>query len=577
MRISENTLNAIREYVDIVEVVSSYLVLKRAGANYRALCPFHSEKTPSFFVSPSKQIFHCFGCGKGGDVIKFVSEIEGLNYYDAAIKIANEYNIQIEYEEGAGYYLNLLEINNLVADFYHKNLLRNRNNEIIKNFLQKRGLTDEIIEKFQIGYADKNGTLYEFFKNRGIDIDKPLKLGLLKRKDNKIFDTFRYRIIFPIKNLRGEVIAFGGRVINDNDIPKYLNSPESEVYNKRNSLYGIFENKDNIKKSNEAIFVEGYMDLISLYKFGIKNCVASLGTSLTINQINLVKRFTDNVYFLYDGDKAGVKASIRGAILCINKNIIPKIILLPSNIDPDDFIKDNGKEEFLKIKKEALDLPDFMYEKIKKLDLTQIEIKMNIIKRLKNIYNDIDNPIYKDHFIRKFSSYLKIEENELKKYFSKNFTVRKFFKDEKDENKKNLLDIEDKLIAFILQNNNKEYFEKLEESLIFSEFNKKILNFLKTSKNFSEIINSDNFSEKEKEKLRTYLLIDLGINTDEEKVKFFTDSIKKLKSKKVKILIEKLTKQLKEFEKENNIDSQEYRDILFQIRKLKEEEQRIWS
>ncbi len=575
MRISENTINTIREQVDIVDVVSNYLTLKRTGSNYRALCPFHDEKTPSFFVSPAKQIFHCFGCGKGGDLIKFVSEIEGINYYEAAIKIAKEYNIPVEYE-GTSFYLDYLKLNELIADYFHKNLLNNLNSEEIKNFLKKREITKDLIDKFYLGYAKNGNDLVKFLKNRAIDMSKAVTLGLIKEGDNDYYDYFRNRIIFPIRNLNGEIIGFGGRVLNDKDSPKYLNSPDTPVYNKKNSLYGIFENRENIKKIKEVIFVEGYMDLISLYKYGIRNCVATCGTALTENQIKFISRFTDNLYFFYDGDKAGIKASVRGAVLCINQNIYPKIISLPENIDPDDFIKKYGSEKFNELKKEAKELVEFMYEKIKPLDLNQLEIKLKVVKKIQNIYFDIDNPIYKKHFVKKFAEFLNLKEKELENFLNKFFKIRKIYKNESEipERKVIKLTNEDKLVAFILQNF--EEFDDCDIKYFENEQNVKILQKLKESKNVLSLQNDSNLDEEIKERIRIYLTYDFGLKDFKEKKKFYEDAILNLKRNFLKKEQEKLTKQLKSIEKDENFSSL-YREILLKITKLKEEEKLLWS
>ncbi len=572
MKISENTLNSIREQVDIVDVVSNYLTLKRTGSNFRALCPFHDEKTPSFFVSPSKQLFHCFGCGKGGDLIKFVSEIEGINYFEAAVKIAKEYSIPIEYE-GNSSYLNYLKINELVADYFHKNLLNNIEDTDIKKFLKKRGLTKDIIDKFYLGYAKKGNNLIEFLENRGIEKEIAVKLGLIKKGDNSFYDYFRNRIIFPIRTLNGEVVGFGGRVIDDRDSPKYLNSPDTPVYNKKNVLYGIFENKENIKKLKEVIFVEGYMDLISLHKSGIKNCVATCGTALTESQIKFISRFTDNIYFLYDGDKAGIKASVRGAILCINQNIYPKIISLLDNLDPDDYIKEYEVEKFFELKSNAKDLVDFMFEKIKGLDLNQLDIKLRVVKKIQQIYFDIDNPVYKDHFIKKFSEYLNLDKKELKKFLNKFFKIRKVLKDEKLEKRKTLkLTNEDKLTAFILQN---EKFDNIDLKYFQDEFNIKILKKIREIDLLS-LQNDNEFTEEEKERIRIYLTYDLGLNSEIEKEKFLKDAFTQLKKKYFKKEHEKLISQLKSIEKDNDLSSN-YKEILLKINKLKEEERELWS
>ncbi len=540
----------IREQVDIVELVSQYLALKKTGLNFKGLCPFHSEKTPSFVVSPQKQIFHCFGCGKGGDVIKFVSEIEGLNYFEAGLKLAKDYRIQIDIKDDKGIN-DYFKITELVAKIFHENLLKNIKDDKIRLFLEKRKIKPEVIEKFYIGYApDDFEFLFKILKKKKVNIKLSEELGLIKKKSN-YYDTFRNRIIFPIRNLRGDFIAFGGRTLNDEIMPKYLNSPESPIFHKRKNLYGIFENKNEIKNNNEAIVVEGYMDLISLYSEGVKNCVASLGTAFTEEQLNLLNRFVENVYFLYDADKAGVKASIKGAVTAINKELSPKLILLPEGLDPDDFIKKYGLEEFIKLKKESNDLVYFLKNIIfKQIDLKNFENKNRLMKRLKKIYTDIDNPVYKDHFIKGIGEILNIDYNEIKKYFSK-ISPTGFKKFEiKKEKRPYHFSIEEKIVSFILTYN--EFLDNIELEYFDNNLYRDLLLQFKNGVNLIKFLENDKISDEQKELIRLLSVQEIVFENDTDKEKYFNDVYRKLKETYLEKRKKEITEKIKSKEKEQD-------------------------
>ena len=540
----------IREQVDIVELVSQYLALKKTGLNFKGLCPFHSEKTPSFVVSPQKQIFHCFGCGKGGDVIKFVSEIEGLNYFEAGLKLAKDYRIQIDIKDDKGIN-DYFKITELVAKIFHENLLKNIKDDKIRLFLEKRKIKPEVIEKFYIGYApDDFEFLFKILKKKKVNIKLLEELGLIKKKSN-YYDTFRNRIIFPIRNLRGDFIAFGGRTLNDEIMPKYLNSPESPIFHKRKNLYGIFENKNEIKNNNEAIVVEGYMDLISLYSEGVKNCVASLGTAFTEEQLNLLNRFVENVYFLYDADKAGVKASIKGAVTAINKELSPKLILLPEGLDPDDFIKKYGLEEFIKLKKESNDLVYFLKNIIfKQIDLKNFENKNRLMKRLKKIYTDIDNPVYKDHFIKGIGEILNIDYNEIKKYFSK-ISPTGFKKFEiKKEKRPYHFSIEEKIVSFILTYN--EFLDNIELEYFDNNLYRDLLLQFKNGVNLIKFLENDKISDEQKELIRLLSVQEIVFENDTDKEKYFNDVYRKLKETYLEKRKKEITEKIKSKEKEQD-------------------------
>jgi DNA primase len=558
----------IREHLDIVEVVSQYVNLKRSGVNFTALCPFHTEKTPSFIVSPQKQIYHCFGCGKGGDVIKFVGEINGLDYYDAAVKLAKDYNLEFDFKESSKIN-DFFEITKTAAEIFHSCLKNNINRNKVKNFIKNRKLTEDVLEKFFIGYAPENSQfLIKEFKKKHIDLKLACEIGIIKKEQN-YYDTFRDRIIFPIRNLKGEFIAFGGRILNNKIQPKYLNSPDSLIYHKRKNLYGLFENRESVKKENEVIIVEGYMDLISLYSNNVKNVAATLGTAFTAEQLNLITRFTDNIIFLYDGDKAGIRASIKASIIAINKDLNPKIIYLPNNNDPDDFINKNGYENFVEIKNKADNLVNFLKNIIfSSIDLKNLENRIKLMDRLKKIYFDIDNPLYKDHFIKGCSEILNLDYNEVKRYITKSTKFAKYFESTKPETVK--IKLEEEIVGIVLKDN--VFLERIEPEFFQNNTYKKLVNLLKDGKSFNDILESDKFSEEERYYLR-YLALNNKFEEILKNEREINRLFNRLKRNYFENKLKNLTNQIKEQEKNSNTDAvilliQEQKNILNEIKKL---------
>lgn len=354
--IDKATVRKILDTADIVEVVSDYVHLTRRGSNYMGLCPFHNERTPSFSVSPSRGICHCFSCGKGGSPVNFIMEKEGINYHDALLHLASKYGIKVEEREltdeereRQSLRESMLVANEWAMNRFRENMRATQEGrDVGLQYFYQRGLTQEAIEKFKLGYAlDRSTDLYEAAMRQGFDLDTLRAVGLcgIGGRDNRPYDRFRGRVIFPILNSAGKVIAFGGRGIKG-EAAKYINSPESPVYNKSNELYGIFQAKNAIVRHKKCFLVEGYMDVIGMWQSGLENVVASSGTSLTDGQIALLHRFTEDVTLIYDGDAAGIKASLRGIDLLLSHNLDIKILLLPDGDDPDSFARKHTPEEF---------------------------------------------------------------------------------------------------------------------------------------------------------------------------------------------------------------------------------------
>lgn len=354
MRIPDTKIEEIRNASDIVDLVSAYVQLKKRGKNYFGVCPFHQEKTPSFAVNEEKQIYHCFGCGAGGDVFKFLMEYKSISFIEAVQEMAEQLGIKIEYDQNISaeaqneqetYY----DINLKAARYFSDNLLKSLAGEYARDYLLGRKLTEKTMRNFGLGFALPGwDNFVKFAKENDIDLENTTRLGLTDTKDNGgYYDKYRNRIIFPIFSTNGRIIAFGGRILDDNEqAAKYLNSPESMIYHKKRSLYGLYHAKDEIRKFDKVILVEGYMDVIALSQGGVKNVVAASGTSLTEEQAQLLSRFTKNVVLLFDADAAGIKAALRGIEILLKQDFEVKITTLPKGEDPDSFINKFGKDEF---------------------------------------------------------------------------------------------------------------------------------------------------------------------------------------------------------------------------------------
>lgn len=376
MRIPEETVDRIRQAADILEVVGDFVALKKRGSNYTACCPFHNEKSPSFNVNPTRQIYKCFGCGKAGDAVKFVMDIENIGYGEALRYLAKKYGIEIAEQEQTSEDLlrqnereSLHIVLNFAKTFFKDTLhLTDEGKSIGLSYFRERGFTNPTIDAFELGYSlDKWDALLQEGINRGYNRDLLEKAGLILNKENtaggenKVFDRFRGRVMFPIHNVSGRVIAFGARILKvDKSQPKYLNSPETPVYHKSQVLYGIFQAKQAIRQEDVCYLTEGYTDVISLHQAGIKNVVASSGTSLTTEQIRLISRFTSNVTILYDGDAAGIKAALRGLDMVLEEGLNLRLLLLPDGEDPDSYVHKVGAEKFKEyVRHQAKDFIDF--------------------------------------------------------------------------------------------------------------------------------------------------------------------------------------------------------------------------
>lgn len=353
--IDRETVDKILDAVDIVDVVSDFVHLRRRGANYIGLCPFHNEKTPSFSVSRSKGICKCFSCGKGGSAVNFIMEHEQMSYYEALKYLAKKYHIEVKEREltdkekqEQSERENMLVVNEFAMKQFEDNIYNtDEGRNIGLGYFYERGFNDSIIKKFHLGYSMDNSTaLYDAVKKHGFNPKYAVETGLCMHNERGYYDRFKGRVMFPVLNIAGKVIAFGGRTLKKDDRAKYVNSPESIIYKKSNELYGLFQAKRGIVNKDKCFLVEGYTDVLSMHQAGIENVVASSGTSLTEGQIRMIHRFTDNITVLYDGDAAGIKASLRGIDMLLAEGLNVKVLLLPDGDDPDSFAKKHSATEF---------------------------------------------------------------------------------------------------------------------------------------------------------------------------------------------------------------------------------------
>lgn len=419
--IKESTIARIMDTAQIEDVVEDYVVLKKRGANLLGLCPFHNEKTPSFTVSPSKNIYKCFGCGKAGNSVGFLMEHDGMSYPEALRTLAKRYGIEVEETQRSPEDIeqqnladSLYIVNEFAQKLFSDNLYNHQEGQQVGlPYFKERGFLEKTIKKFDLGFAVKSSAfLKELALQKGYKLDLLRQVGLVSERG---FDFFRDRVMFPIHSMSGKVIAFGGRTLKkDKKIPKYINSPESPIYVKNKVLYGIYQAKTSIRKSDQCLLVEGYTDVISLHQGGIENVVASSGTSLTEGQIRLIKRNTENIIILYDGDLAGIKAALRGIDLILEQDMNVKVVLLPDGQDPDSYIQLVGKTEFEKYIEERGE--DFILFKTNLLKEDAVDDPVKLSKVITDIVRSIarvPNAIKRELYVRQCSKVLEINEQVL--------------------------------------------------------------------------------------------------------------------------------------------------------------------
>ncbi len=564
MAIPENLIDTIQERTDIVEVISRYVPLKKAGRNYKAPCPFHHEKTPSFVVSPDKQIYHCFGCGAGGNVFSFLMKFENIEFPEVVEMLADKAGVALprsgsQNKEMATLANQLYKINDLAAQFFQSSLV---NNASAKEYLRRRGIGDETAKKFRIGYApDGWDGLLNFFKKKGVEAAILEKSGLvIPNERGGYYDRFRRRIIFPIIDLKEKTLGFGGRVL-DSSLPKYMNSPETAVYSKGRNLYGLNFSRESIKKEGYALVVEGYLDFIIPYQAGVKNLIATLGTALTIDQVKLLKRFAGTVIMVYDPDEAGEAASLRNMDIFISEDVNVYVAELPQGVDPDSCIQKLGTEEFLRIVKSAKNLFDYKLEKLSaRFNIKTAHGKAGIANEMLPTLARINNAVLKSSLIKKLAEKLSVDEESIKAELKKvkpDYSARGPVTASPAPARKRSPCAEEMLIALMLEGGH--FVKRVKENLSADDFNdpsardvvKAIFDMaeLKKEINPARLINHMNNNGT------AAILISEAVNLAEimgDKDKALGDCIARMKKDNVKSRLEELRARIKEAHDSND-------------------------
>jgi len=415
----DGLVNEIKRRLSIIDLVESYTSVKKTGRGYVGLCPFHDDRNPSMHIDEEKGLFHCFSCGAGGDILGFYMRYNNTTFPEALAELAKRANIPIEKTapktKGARGAVTLLKINSIVSKYYQKTLESTRGNQA-RQYLEKRGIPGEVASEFGLGYApDGWDNLAKFLTKHKVPLGFAEKVGLLVRRNSGdgYYDRFRGRLMFPIVNVDGKVIGFGGRVIDGEGEPKYINSPESEIYHKRSSFYGLDKSRDHIRRARRAIIVEGYMDFLSVYSSGIKNVVATLGTALTRDHVGVLKRYTDRYVVVFDGDESGIKAAVRSLDVFLEEGLLPNVVILPEGMDPDSFISARGKDELLSLVENAPGLLDFYIDNtVREYRSGTLTLKRSV-KEIADVLAKVNDPIAKNGYAKKAAEKLGVRENEV--------------------------------------------------------------------------------------------------------------------------------------------------------------------
>ena len=593
VRYSDELIEEIRTNNDIVDVISKYVTLKRSGRNFFGLCPFHKEKSPSFAVSPDKQIFHCFGCGAGGNVIHFISKIEGLDFKDTLELLANRANIELptlensEDDKTARLKSKVYEINKIAAEFYHENLYK-PTSKMAQEYIKKRKLDNRTLKAFLIGYAGNFNELYLLLKQKGFTEEEMLASSLVKRTDNGGYmDSFRKRLMFPIQDVRERVIAFGGRVLDDSK-PKYINSPENIVYSKGRNLFGL-----NVAKKHDTkriIIVEGYMDAISLYQRGITNVVASLGTAMTESQGRLLRRHSEQVILGYDADGAGQAAILRGMEILQNLGCDIRVLQIEGAKDPDEYVLKYGPERFQRCVDNSISLVEFKVKVLlKELNIENTNDKIKFLNEIAKILSKITNQIEREIYVDKIAREYKISKEaiyaEINKLIykdnqgSKKLEKKVITMELKEESKTNISEStlkKEKLVIYLLINEYSKSYEKIAKLITLNDIqdvtNRQILKkmyeeFQKGNINTNQIV--DWFQDENIISRITEIMAEDFEITDVNKA--IDDLINVYEKQK---LVNRRNEILKQLDTEKNVENmkeleKELNDIILKLAKIK--------
>ncbi|MGI6425416.1 MAG: DNA primase [Tepidanaerobacteraceae bacterium] len=591
---SEDIIKEVQERADIVEIISAYTSLQKRGNNYMGLCPFHTEKTPSFNVDVEKRLFYCFGCGTGGNIFTFIMKKENLSFPEAIRYLADKYHIRLpstmdkELSQEFRERRKLLQINDLVAKYYNYCLFHTREGRNAISYIKRRGLTQETVEKFFLGYASPSWDgLIKFTRSKGIEPKELEKIGLIvPRKNSKgYYDRFRNRLIFPIKDITKNIIGFGGRAL-DASMPKYLNSPETPLFSKGDNLYGLSVIKKD--SSKDVIVVEGYMDCITLHQHGFNQTVATLGTALTKKQAKLLKKYTDTVILSYDADEAGQAAAMRGMEVLAQEGLRVKILNLPEGKDPDEVIQDKGRKYFQTLINDSIDLITFKLNSIKKtIDIKTSDGKLKFLKQAIKVLAEIDNQPEMDLHVIRLAKELGISAESIKKEIKSKILPNNGYEYKKsqirDNNKQfneilqvtGIYKAERKILKLVLENEEAWgiFKEQLEPQYFTNKNTRKIADVL--FKMFNKVESIDipdiyNYLDEEGSKELSTILMETTEIKDEELIDAL---IKKVKYGYLKDSITQVRKQMKRAEILGQ--REEINNLLYTYQQLKAEMEKL--
>ncbi len=602
----QDPIEEIRSKLDIVEVIGSYIKLQKAGANYRAVCPFHSEKKPSLFVSPSRQIWKCFGCGAGGDIFGFVKSIEGVEFGDALRILARKAGVELKRPSPEMAKWNteksrLFDISEISSKFFEKQLWQSEKGKEAREYLKERGVNEDSMKKWRIGYAPKDwNSLMNFLLKKGYKETEIEKAGvIIKSERGSFYDRFRKRIMFPVFNLSSQVVGFGGRVFQPEkeEEAKYVNTPQTPLYDKGSILYGLDKAKVEARKRDFCILVEGYMDAILCHQAGFENTAAVSGTALTLNQLKVLKRYSENLYTAFDMDIAGSSATKRGIDMAQKEGFNIKVIVMPEDKDPADIIFEN-KEEWKSLVEKSKSIMEFYFQSAFSSvkddpDIKKAESKIKISKMLLPEIKKIPNEIEKSHWLQELSNKLSVKEEDLREELEKTKEDKDLYHPEeekgereikrKPENRKEL--IEERILYLYLRY--PDFLQNLEEEYLssFSEECRKLLTYLKENKGLKgslskESLVKERFSEDFKKRVSyIYLAAEVGYNPleegfekedmpdPEEEIKTCLEEIRRFN---IKEELDRTSMEIRKAEEENN-----FKKLNILIKKFKELSQKL--
>ncbi len=585
MRYDDRIVDQVQSLNDIVEIISGFIPLKRTGRSFKALCPFHQEKTPSFVVNPEKQIFHCFGCGLGGDVFSFLMKYENLTFPEALKQLAERVHVSLpERSQETGQDSisgKLFEIYEAAFHYYRRNFEDKELGKESRAYLEKRGFDSSKLGDFGVGYAlpEWRG-VFEYLSRKGFNQDLLLRSGLILRSSQgNFYDLLRARLIFPIHNVQGKVMAFGGRILTD-ELPKYINSPESEIFRKRREFYGLHLAKRFIPQEEPRIYiVEGYLDQIRMYAAGFKNTVATLGTSLTEEHVKILKRYVKEAILVYDGDKAGESAALRGVEIFLQEGLLVKLLSLPGGMDPDEILREYGSERFQEFAKNAQDIFDFKLASLsKKYDKNDALGLLKITGEFLETFAHIPNAVLLDRYVNKLSVVLGVQEDSIRRELAKlkaKVGIQRETEEGAEKHASSFERDEFALLAIVLED--LALLDKALEELSSEEFqNDGAREVYRAIKNiydegekitFSSVFNRVR-NEELKSRISEFSFVDLDF---ESRAKALSDCIRMIKQKKIKKHLVDLQLRIKQAEARGREDEvleymKEYQSYIVRMR-----------